>query len=1024
MANLSFTKLYDQRTGDNAHLDFGSVVDSIIFSGVNSLRFGSFLVEASDRFIQPVTIASSLYGVPDLRLSYRYVSVPSSVYALFGDLTAEHGNRYVYFNGLHSSLYGDVVSENVNQAVLFDGFVNYQDYGSFDITPFNKTIFLGGLSSTNELPGFFIDYRVKTINFTSIESEVEFSSFYIARFYQFINFSNFGYKGPPPSIESVLFRDKVIHVDYTISNVFGAFVVKQTLFAGFTSAVNISNFGFLRVFDNARPVDFLHNPEFSIFGLPSIYNNDTTVVFESILPEEISVGTTVHNKDRYVQVSSYPETLQNPEKFGAHTQIINANRQLVFSGIQTSRFPFTHSIFNNAFPISFNGFNSFISCNHTFDHEHRSVQLSGFVSFVSRTHHYLYNAAKAIHFSSIFSELVPDQFSVKGRNKFVTFNGFTSIYSLEISDLHYADYAVRSIPFGSIEPPYVPIINVVHNPQIVTFSSIYAFRWEAFTVHEHFNIAKFKSANVFPVPTIGVFSIANKNKTVFMRPPLIPDIPRFSYEFLIRYYNIPSISPFPVPQYNIAFRDRTITFSGSFYFVLPVHHKVRNQIPPPPHSQTILFESEFRSRVRFGAFAVKDTNVFPRNFRSSFFGTPTIYRNGCIFVGFFSQKMGTPSFSEIQRATFTSIEHLEPPSKFRVSPHTIYLPSGDQATDQAKANHNSGIANEISPPTIRPFWVSHFIRSIFMRSNLPFSVFGDAAFTLRTRKVHFDGLRSQRIGIIGFLNIPQTVMFGINNDGVDSFSSGSFSVAFPYVFNPIRQFEGLTFFKEGNLTIENFNKNLSFYGVYSFIADRFLVGFHRDTIIDAGILTVFGATWVSHSPRYYTFGGDILDGFQLNPVFGFNDRMRVAHGKRSYCFGGISSTTTVSRFTLQHKNQKIWVATPLLTRFGGFNVKSLKVVSPQSWIDSTIGDIQRWEFGTISVQSFPYTQFGNIKTIRELRLVGINVGSVSTFAVRDSVRFTGTDFAQVPRFTLTANICGPRALAFRGFGSTQFGELM
>ena len=178
----------------------------------------------------------------------------------------------------------------------------------------------------------------------------------------------------------------------------------------------------------------------------------------------------------------------------------------------------------------------------------------------------------------------------------------------------------------------------------------------------------------------------------------------------------------------------------------------------------------------FGNVAFNRQSIHPLGFTGTSYGIPGFSLNEIrpqSIVDLF--QVGTPSVSGPQ---YTYPRAIEPTSdaieantvRHRVTPHTIYAPSGDQASDQSKRIHQEKplhtidglLFTEANPQVPKPT-VSNQFRSIgpVPTHSTPgwSSRFGTAELTLRLQFVRPPSIRAFRSGLPVFLNVPQTISF-------------------------------------------------------------------------------------------------------------------------------------------------------------------------------------------------------------------------------------------------------------------------
>lgn len=183
--------------------------------------------------------------------------------------------------------------------------------------------------------------------------------------------------------------------------------------------------------------------------------------------------------------------------------------------------------------------------------------------------------------------------------------------------------------------------------------------------------------------------------------------------------------------------------------------------------------------------------------------------------------------------------------------------------------------------------------------------------------------------------------------------------------------------------------------------------------------SVFGLPWVSFRVRsLYPEGADTALVGEYTPGH-FKDRMRV--WKRD----GVSGITLGSTLLFGHPTiglqrrtlQPRGIASPL---FGSASLRRVNRVNASGWDSSIFGDVQRWESGKIKPYGDELSLFGNARIDRVVQPSGWS-GEVGMPSVAISIGVNGFQHEGLGVPTLTATVCGPRAIAVPSFSSASIG---
>lgn len=323
---------------------------------------------------------------------------------------------------------------------------------------------------------------------------------------------------------------------------------------------------------------------------------------------------------------------------------------------------------------------------------------AGFIS----PYHHLYNSARAIVLQGVEAPPLPTPVRILNLNRFVRV--YSSDNALAMGD-HWVDYRQRFVsPLGYPYDSY-GYGNIRYNPfpvRVPSLGDVSARGAHAFIPVNR--TIRPSSGNAHSPRWVGVHNIANRNRTVVM-----VGLSAFDATLRPRIYNLRRYlqsagdSLLSIGTHTIAFRNRRVvmgTLRSDRYGEMIVLGGVVT-----PTRRIVYFISPLLS-FQDGAFVVVTNTLRMRGLDSLGSGVGEI-SNPLLVLG------GDNRFLEfgehtclggLQVAVFTSTDPQEPPV-FRTSPYTIYAPSADTATPQARANlppmytHPAGLPAPFIPGT-------------------------------------------------------------------------------------------------------------------------------------------------------------------------------------------------------------------------------------------------------------------------------------------------------------------------------------
>lgn len=664
--------------------------------------------------------------------------------------------------------------------------------------------------------------------------------------------------------------------------------------------------------------------EFTQYGEPNVRNE-----FQIVEPEDWQSSSItpaiIYNSRQYVTVKPYKNTEFAPDEWPRYYPFVsNRDRLLGVSGWASSKFqPMYPFIKNAAHQILPEHFGEFVTGDNLVTHRVRRLELPSIVDNppISR-----YN----IVFNDAF-EVIPEGWDssefghpnpVKGLRQWALH--FDAYEGPQIGTAFIA-YAVRGLTQAYTHTPHIPWPEVRFNPYPISPDGIEPPFVPSPDVEERFTIIHPSSANVPPKPFIGSHVFRNRNRNVY------------SYPYDMSYYGKPDVQLYtryilPEPMDTIWGRttiaDRRL-FIGPHRFsehIIPETHQVRNELPDPPATRTILvwgYKGNTREPEVFGQIQLSVRSIFVHRYRDTgSVGQHTVRTNVIeIERGIFNMtQVGNPFISTDQfvypkmipwpnsdadpkgSSDFSFVDDRKP---FQLSPHTIYGPEGDQATRQARHNHPPGYGQKMDYPhygdNLGWATISNYHRRIGpvplhvaggTRSLAKTAVIGNPTLYLRMQYVHVPSIPCLRFGLTTIPTTPRIVDLDIMDLGFDSVVMGlGHRVGFPGLTPGDAVIGG---FQSSRVSyqhlVEHRNRTIFVEGIDHHAVKHLgeghiggkdnpygtpMMGWEREFRIGGGDITVWGNTWISNYIRELP-----LQGFDSSEIRGysygtFDDRLRV-----------------------------------------------------------------------------------------------------------------------------------------------------
>lgn len=947
---FDFTVAWGIPAGDEVAFAFAPSVYYILPAGFASSAFGAAVV-AHDltQLVYPFGFASGDFGAPSLT----------------------PGAATLAASGWTSGSIGTATVINAAQLLLLGG-----------IAPPPSS----GPNSDRQLPDPMVSYYVRYVLPAGVAPPTISTAHVIAQEIQFIDLAG---RGPYTwASGTALVADALRYVSppSVLSGSFGAANVayiqiaapagweSSTVSAGGQVDINLQ-----RVFPDSGADDPAG------YGATAIRNQFEYLRPTSWLSEAIGFPV-AYNLDQVLLVAPYMNTTGDPTGWPSYSPFVeNKDRVLGPGGWRSSKFStIGNTIENTARALDVPGtdltawgVDTFIS------HFIRDVYPAGWDSFYSSQYAVVYNNAAVIAPSGWASTAFGTPNPVLNLNRTILQH---TGWAGPIFGTPFVAYALRTVLPGPFNDVPAGLPEVRFNPCPIAPTGWESYRSGGQDVYERFNIIRAFSANVHPVPLIGEPSVRNRNQTVLVYPSVQT---LFGTQRIFNYIQNLQISGhdgFVVGLHNISYRTKTLVPQAISPPVFSVLHRAHNVIPDPPARQLVFPPSMYLgSPVSPGEVPAPSFNyatIFPESLLPGLFGTPLLARNTLAPNGIGNLlQVGTPTFVFTQlvlgegfgipypRAgsagpdgSIGESDLLDHRSAPRITPYTIYAPSADQATGQARANHppNSPHAIDALQGSTYPWWgvpeVSNQFREIGPVPNHstlslgPSSRFGDGTLTLRRQYVLPQPVRSQRFGLPVLLGAPQYITFTWYG-GWESLEFSALTIARA----PVREMPapaGIFATEWGMPKIELFNREVAPDGVphrgnpqegFTNPWGLPLVGFPRVYGLGGYVFTLWGTPRVEHRIRNLYPIGWVSSLDSEDDLSSWNDRMRVTRRTAPGSIPGIASTSVLGAAVVAFAIRGV-----LGRGFSGYNsgdhaVKGAFRLYVGGWDSLEVGDIDRWE---------------------------------------------------------------------------------
>lgn len=742
-----------------------------------------------------------------------------------------------------------------------------------------------GPNSAREVPSPIVDYRNKYVAPTGISVPAgQIPTHYVADYYQFIDTSGRGAGPETIGTAFVAYKIRTLFPNFIVSDSYGTPLVGRTTYvypSGFGGeAIPITHLA--EDYSN-RVATHSGSADPAGYGVAGVRNARLFVYPNTSAWGGSQVNFPIlYNRTQLLLVRQFQDTDAEVAKYGVPL-VENRNRAVYTFGHKDSRFSYyAANVYNNAEAIVPVGLDAALFGSTLIAHRIRNVYPNGFDSFFTQQPGTIvYNDARVISPPSVRDDSVP-AVSVLNLNRTVS-QYFP--YSGESFGTSFVAYRVRTLtqqPFNDV-PAALP--EVRFNPYPVSPVGIDSYGTGGAFVYIHRNEVFPRSTNVRPMDAVGEAYVQNRNKTI---APYAYEQTTFGLTSIENY--IRSVYPptLPSTQYgatDISRRTKELVPASFSSHVTSVFAQVRNVIPDPPGQQNILLFGILPGFDFVPAPSLRYQTIFPASIAPPTAAAPTVRDTNLRPVWVFDDYVGTPRIIATQFLYPKYIPSLAPLglgesdffyTKHRVTPHTIYAPSADQATVQAK--QNNGFGAEIIDNVLWTVYPYHFGETTVSNRNrtiypqapaLASSVLGTPAVTLKTRRVYPFGGRFVRFGAHSLNGAQEVLANGLEVQHEFGVATVVNAYTSPYAYP-----SGFDASDYGRPDVGNFHRS-----VYPTGHEQTAFGpasAHPPIRLEVVgfVATRWGDTMISYRNRfvhpqgYYAF-------LSSDRLPGFNDRMRV-----------------------------------------------------------------------------------------------------------------------------------------------------
>jgi hypothetical protein len=863
-----------------------------------------------------------------------------------------------------------------------------------------------GTNSARQLPSPRIAYRTQILEPTGRAPPFIFAPT-VTHEYQYLALTGI----PPKTVGSAVVTHLVRYIEppSIISYAFGtaSLVRAEILPSGWASSIVPSAHSIRTNEQRVQQSGVVIDP--AGYGVLEVHNVLTRVYPEGIAPATF-VPPIVHNLRQYVLTPTYADN-SSPTTWPIYSPIVrNRNQELPTTGFISSRFHPTGTwIHNAAEPIAPLGLDATQWGVTDVAHFHRSIFPTSIDVPYWTIWTHVRNTGQVVAVTGIPSTSSYGNAFVYN-SRLICFPQAV-VSSSELGIPFIAD-RVRSITLfpWPYSPPIPPAPAIRLNPNPISPAGLEPPFFGLVYVIERFNILAPPAANIQEPRWFGTPEVVNRNKVL---RPYADDQSAMGLARVNNYTTYIELGMGSMTRFGstvISPRTRVVTAIGANPPVFTTVHRVRNDLPDLPVVQRI-FGAGFIGAT--GQPELSLLGIYPFGIYESAVSAPRVAGNRITPTSIFDMGlMGIPSLIATQYLYPRPIPDNSAGGDagesdlqwgvVRVSPHTIYAPSGDQATEQARRNHPSGIPQVIDYGIIKYGLPSignkHRIIGPVPFNGTPSSRYGTPILYLRQQHIFVDGVRPGRLGFAEILGGTLTVDLNDPSVGIAAPAFDSLhQIGPPYEApTPILYPVGMQPPTISRPRVEPFHREVAPPGTpHRGNPQQNLTNPWGTAVINHWIppivggynFTQWGTPFISHRIRaVYVPGHDALTIAEYG-LGAFRNRMRVTRRNPltivpSILPGAVGSGTVVGfrvRTVGAHSALQLPLGIP----------KVSMVIYPTGWDSTIFGDIDRWEAGKIKPYGSELSSYGIPRMSHTISPSGEDVLSHGTPRMAWSVIMSG-----------------------------------
>ncbi|MBE9589981.1 hypothetical protein IM753_03110 [Moraxella sp. K127] len=421
--------------------------------------------------------------------------------------------------------------------------------------------------------------------------------------------------------------------------------------------------------------------------------------------------THLYNLAQYIHVVNDEQSELSPngkqKGFGQWIGIVNRNKVI-------RTFGFAHDVFgrhilnNKAVLVRPSAFDGLHISNPWVSDKIRYLMPDGIQSPYISHWHIVYNDAREIHPKGFVNQTAFGKPTLVNTRRILTgISGFDS----KVFGLAMIAYKVRTLDVEwrySIAPPTISLPNIHLYTRYITpkgFDGATKGKFGLNDIIERFNIIQPRWAHK---PLFGIAYLKNLTPEIHIFGHDSQEFGQTSIRNEFEHIHQRGRESLVMGKPTIKDRRQKIYVVGLSGVKFGKHQLVK-EIPPyyPQwidlnkynHQYEPIGGDGIHSRLVFGTPTLSERAIVVKSFGGEKFGTPSLRDNKLqMQYGIFENEFGVPlvwiktQYVTVKDGITGQISFGKP----RLSPHTIYAPTGDRATSQARANHPSGYNNHIN----------------------------------------------------------------------------------------------------------------------------------------------------------------------------------------------------------------------------------------------------------------------------------------------------------------------------------------